>query len=646
MRDIASAQDVIDKPSVQHALSTTKRDEFKEWLLSDSYAFTYLVCGHRDMVPEVHMAMSYAACGLADKLAWTITQSGFEGYVIDQFRNACAIRGIDPATQEGIARLSVSLEWVNARMTRGAFKSSVVTHGGVTFTGTLDPNSTNKITAAVNEKSWELCDQVADTLRSGRYRDIFPERIPIGNEGELITSKHITFGGRNISHPQTTVQAAGYKTKDTGGHYDHFWVDDLVVGGEGGNATPAELPGVRSWLTGLPGFFMNTRRVRTIHAGTRWDENDDHVWLTSGKRAFACFSIVVPIETYPDGEVVNIMERGIPTMPTFLPKAKIQALQDRTLADETELEGAQSWRCNNLLDPGVAGGRLFSARVFEDKNRQWMGPIPHPKARRDKRFENRFLVARYARNEEGFPIDKNDVALVEKYMTTVRDPFGREMQEQRMRPRADWRDHARKLMFDPWVDMDRVLTLDPSWTQGGNNWAITAAAIDHESVKFQLETLDDTNGMEGWMDALAEMDDFYQPRVIGFGAGGYQDPVVKNILRTDKRLRKLRHKVVGVSEHAISKKARIRAGVAEPLASYKWLLDPSEHGAATREEMRNYKGDPKAVDGILDSMSMVDALLRRVRSPEQREEAKKRYEAAERRYRTQIDPILGVPYAA
>ncbi len=645
LRDVESARDAVDKPAVAHALSTTKKEQLKGFLLSDSYAFTYIVCGHRDMVHEVHMPLSYAACGLADKLAWSITQSGFEGYVIDQFRDACRTRYIDPAEAEGVTKLDVALDWVNQRWTRGAFKSSVVTHGGITFTATVDPNTTNKITTAVDEKAWELCDQVGDTILSGRYRDLFPERVPQGNLKELVTSKRITLGGRTISHPQTTIQAWGYRTKDIGGHYDRFWCDDLVVGGEGGNNTPTLLPGVHSWLTGMPGFFMHTRRVRVVHAGTRWDDNDDHRWLSTGKRALACFSIVVPIETY-EGEVVNILERGTPTMPTFLPKEKIQALQDRTLGDESEAEGAQSWRCNNLLDPGIGGGRLFADRIINDPDRAWMGPFQHPKARIPKfakQFESRFIVARFARDEEGRVVDKDKHPLIEQYQ----DASG----VTRTRLVADWRKRAHILRFDPWADLDRVLTVDPAWKDGGNNWAVTASGVDPWMVKFQLETQSDTDGLDGWVEALAEMDEIYRPRVIGFGAGGYQDPMVQNLLRTDKRLRKLRGRIIPLSENEGSKWSRIKGGVAEALKMYRLMLLPpstsedGDYGAAmTRAEMQKLKkGDKNAKDGILDTLWMVDAVARRVRTQEDREQAKKDLLRRQSERRLMIDPVLGVP---
>lgn len=629
LRDVESATEAAERPSVRHALSTSKKSELRQFLLDDPYAFAFIICGHRELVPEVHMPISYMACGKPDKLAWALTQSGFDGFLIDQLRTQLRIREIDPLTDTGLAALDAQLDWVNFRLPRGSYKSSVITHAGAAYTMTVDSNTTGKITTAIDEKAWELCGQIGDTIRSGIYRDHFPERVPEGNLLQLITEKRITLGGRTVSRPQTTLQAGGYLTKDIGGHYDRFWVDDLVVGGKSGNNTPNTLPGVHAWLTGMSGYFILSQRVRRVHVGTRWEDDDDHGWLTSGKRARACLSVEVPIEVH-DGEVINILERGKPTMPTFLPSARIQSIQDSVLSDESESEGAQSWRCNYLLNPSIGGGRLFPANLVNDPDRWWRGPYENSDPKIRKQYPNRFKLARLARDEQGRPVDKDKKPLI--------DAKGVLLEE--------WRNRAAVLAFDPWVDLDRVMTLDPSWAVGGDNWAITAAGIDSHGVMYQLETQSAKSGMSGWMEALVEMDEIYRPRIIGFDKGGYQDPMIQNILKTDRHMRRLRNKIVAVPHNNIAKKARIRAGVAEPFRMFRWQLCPDDHGNATRDEMKGYKGDPNAVDGILDSLAMVPTLSRRVKSTEDVDDAKARAIAREKTFRNLIDPSLGVPYAA
>lgn len=635
LSDLESATRAVDNSAVRHALSTDAAKRLRAYLESNPYAFTWAICGHHDMIPEVHMPVSFAACGKADLLAWSITQSGFEGYIIDEFREACRIREIDPHTPEGVAKLDLALDWFNARIFRAWYKSSVITHGGVTFTATNDPNTTNMIVTAVDPKALELCKQIGRTVLAGRYADIFPDRVPVDPHVD-VTESTVTLAGRTISHPQTTIQAGTYKSKtNIGGHGDRFWLDDLVVGGRGGNATPAELPGVRTYLTGMTGMFMPRRRVRVVHAGTRWDEQDDHAYLSTKNRAKACFSIVVPIEVHEEAEVVNILERGTPTTPTFFGNREIQSLQDKVLSDESETEGAQNWRCNYLLDPGAGGGRMFSARLVDDPDRQWVH-LPHTDADILKKYPERFRVARVARDKQGRPVNKDGDPLIE----TVEIKG-----EKRVRLVADWKAKAKRVAYDPWTQLYRVMTLDPSWKDGGNNWAITVAGIDHEGVMYQLDCVSDTTG-EMWIEALVACDDLWKPQRIGFGGGGMQDAIIKNKLVEDPRLRRMRSRAVGLLENEASKAARIRAGVLEPLRMFRWMLAPSPDSDAARDEMKAYKGGRKDIDGILDSMAMVPAVMRRAKAPEDKRTARERAMSEEMAYRQSIDPVTGVPFAA
>jgi hypothetical protein len=609
-RDQQDAAASASSMSRRHAMSTEQFDRFRAFLLGDSYAFAQIICGHTDLVPQLHMPLSYVACGLTDKLRTVLDASGFDSYVTRKIRRELLKRNIDWAVDA--SALDDQLDFVNIRWFRGSFKSSTITHAATLFMATVDPNRTIKITHAIDEKAWEFCEQIGETVRSGIFRDIFPDRLP-DNPNLEIGQKKITLGGRTISHPQTTIQAGGYTTKDTGGHYDTFITDDLVTEQ---NSSPNLLKGVHAWLRGMPGYYMQTRRVRRIHVGTKYDEDDDDKFLTSGKLESRCLTIRVPIEEY-DTEITNILERGRPTIPQLYTKEKIQLLQDSVLSDERELDGARSWRCNYLLDAAAGGARLFPPSVVDDENRWWMGPYAYPKSE----YPDRFLVARYARDKEGRPLDVKGGIASESGL-----------------PR-------KVLTLDPWKDLDRVITVDPSWAEGGDNWAVSVIGYDAEGVAFQLETVSAESGMDGWIDALQEADKFYQPRVIGFDAHANQDAYITNLKRTDKRLARVRHRMVPIRHDGASKPMHIRAGLAEPLKMYRFLLDPSELGTPTRDEAKAYKGDKNSVDGILDSLAMGTAVMRRKRSQESAEERAAKVAAQERARRRTYDPVLGVSAA-
>ena len=182
------------------------------------------------------------------------------------------------------------------------------------------------------------------------------------------------------------------------------------------------------------------------------------------------------------------------------------------------------------------------------------------------------------------------------------------------------------------------MTVDASWEEGGDNWAVTVEGWDSEGYRFQLETRSNSDGQEGWLDAASEMDAFWRPRAIGFDGAAYQNRAIQNLMRYDPRLRRLRPRMTKVPTPQTSKPYRIKQFVAEPLKMFKILLDPRPSGIATRDEMRLYKGNGSQ-DGIVDSMSMAPAVARRKRSDEETS----KYSHV---FARQIDPVTGCPWAA
>jgi hypothetical protein len=630
-----SAKETVGSLDRRHSLSTSGFERLQTFLLEDSFAFAQIVCGHEDLVPELHMPLSYVVCGLTDRLIATLDAPNFNSYVTKQIRRELWSRSIDWRTPDGRAALDRLLDFVNIRWFRGSYKSSTGTHAGTTFLATRDPNITAKITHAADDKAWEFCSQIGATIQSGVFHDLFPHRVPKMPHRD-ITEGRIDLAGRTVSRPQGTIQAGGYMTKDIGGHYDLFMIDDLVMER---NATPEMLKGVHTWLRNLEGYYIEAPgvRVRRVHLGTKWDEDDDDAFLTRGANARNCLTVRVPIEEH-EGEVVNLLDVGRPTIPQLYSAEKIAAKKARVIngldGDATDRDGAKSWRCNYLLDAYAGDALLFPPSLVDDPVRAWRGPFEHPKAKSDPSYAKRFLVSRFARDERGRIVDKNGKAID----TNV----------------EGWSKGAKRLYFDPWQDLDIVMTLDPAWVRGGDNWALTVAGVDYEGVKFQLETRSEDSGMSGWIEALAELDDAYLPRVVGFDRGGYQDPVIQNLLKTNPRMRRLRGRAIGIPHNGMAKKARIRAGVAEPMRMFKWLLAPLasvdqsyDFGAqATRDELKKYRGDKYAVDGIADSMAMVDAVCIRRESPQDEAEARRVSLEREAANRRRVHPALGVPLVA
>lgn len=631
------AEEVLDSRGRRRSLSTTSFERLRALLLSDSYLFAKKICRHEDLIPDYHMPLSYAVCGLTDRLIETFDL--FDNYVIDQFKNALRTRGIDWRTRAGYAALESALDYLYICWTRGSFKSSITTHASPAFLATRDQNLTIKITHAIDDKAWAFCDQIGKTVKTGLYRDIFPDRIP-AEESRDITMKAINLGGRTISHPQKTINAGGYTSKDESGHYDTFITDDLVTEW---NTSPPELKQVDRWLRGMSGFFMPMRRIRRIHVGTKHEQGDDHDFLTTKDRATDCLTIKVPIEDHGTKleHVRDILKRGKPTLPLMFPAAVIPKVQRAVLSDETETDGVLKWCWNHLLiDSLGAGTRLFPPSLVDDPDHWWLGPFEHPKGEMQRK--GRFLVARYRRDEEGNPIPKKNAVIFDAQGELV----------------PDWREKTSIVSYDPWTELDRVCLVDPAWAsrdekeekdrgfKDPDNWAVSAVGTDPELVAFQLETRSDKTGLDGWIEALAEMDDFYHFRVIGFDGAAYQDAVIQNLMVTDIRLRKLRSRMQKVPNNGGSKTARMREGLKHPMALFQFFLRPDSEGNATREELKNIRRLSTDIDGIADSLAMHRAVNRRTRSEEERKKGDQQAAAREAMRRREINPVLGVPTAA
>jgi hypothetical protein len=300
-------------------------------------------------------------------------------------------------------------------------------------------------------------------------------------------------------------------------------------------------------------------------------------------------------------------------MPQVFSVARIAERQEEVLSSEDGL-GATVWRGDYLLDVSAGGGRLFSQALVNDPERSYR-IVNHPKP--EMRKIGRYLVSRIARTPEGKKIEAKD------WHGSDDDPLRWE-----------------RLILDPWTSLDRVLTIDPSWAKGGDNWAISCTGDDHQSVRYQLETQTGEGGLDEWVEALPEMVAFWKPRIIGFDKNAMQDAMVNNMLKTDRRLRQIRHLFVGIGAKGTTKPSRIRAFVAELLKAYRLLLHPTcEH---TRPEMIAYKGDRKAVDGILDSLAMANAVHVRRASSEEREAVMERLKARNRAIEASIDPYTGL----
>lgn len=589
-------------------LTAEKLREIRRLADEDVFYFGKVICGHKDLVLVDHGPLMYAAAGCADKLVALLTSPSHDSYTIRQMRKEFFRLGIDLAAADAIPRVEQALRVIDIRVYRGAGKSSSVTHPVRLWKMCRDPNLSSVLITNTEPKAVDFCKQIRATILSDRFAAVYPDRVPADPKGMLTESK-LTVGGRTTPDKEPCLMVFGYKQSPTGYHFDEFHFDDLV-GKE--NRSLVDIADVRDFLSGVPSLYNPSLRVpiRRIHVGTRWDERDDCDYVRQYKK---CFAVTIPI-WHREAPVDDLTTPGIPTT-QWKPLAKIYELQEEVLSNKDE--GTLSWRCNQELDPAIAGGRLFSAEMLNDLERYYIR-VPHPK--QERHAKGHYLVARSKRKEGA-------VVVKEGWTGAPDDPR-----------------RIEKLILDPWRDLDRVLTLDPCWKEGGDNWAVSCTGDDSEGIRYQLETQSGDDGIDGWVDALIEMIEFWQPRIVGYDGNGTQDGSIQDKLRLDRRLLKYRSRFVPVKGNSQSKNAKIRSFVAIPLQHYRLLLDPRSE--ATRKEMLNYRGDKNAVDGILDSLAMSQAVHIRKTSAKSQEEIMERLRARDRELDRFINPYTGQAYAA
>jgi hypothetical protein len=533
-----------------------KQSEFallKQHLLSDPFDFARIICRYRELTDRYHRPLAYIAGQCTDKLIALLNRPGFDSYVLHALRIELMQRGIDWNTEVGRGRFEELLAFVNIRMYRGSGKSSIGTHSTLLWYATKDPNETIALMSVNDEGASAFCRQVRETMLSDIYRLFFPERIPQGDLTKLLTERRLWFGGRNIPHPQWTVEARGFTSSWARTHFNRFFCDDIVTEA---NCSETELPKVHRNLGNMRGLYMPEikRKVCRHHFGTVYAETDDHSFL---RKIAHCLTIVVPIETYPNGQPESIEERGIPTNPEWHPVEAVSKIQAEVSGDPDQ--GPLSYKRNFWLDPLAGlGDRTFPPSLVGKAKYRLVVEAGVKKCERPRR------------KEDG------------SYEPMALDPF-------------------RQMMV--------VLGIDPAFSKGGDDWAVSAVGVDHEEVVYQLETLAG-KGWEGLKRAMRIAIERWNPRVVGYERAGAQETSFQTLLEYDKFFRRYAKLFEPVWHENKSKEWRILNRVVEPMRMGKLWVNPND--TRLHEEMTAYNPEnEKAIDNRVDSIAIAMSLVRR-----------------------------------
>lgn len=587
---LTQATDAAKRPSGLAYLSPSQKNFYRLLLYNDPWLFNHVVCGLTRLVPRIHQPITYAIAGRAEHLAWFLNTTTEKSLVIDQFRSELDRLGADPSAfdvatwrwDNAAAQRSMrkAISYFIQLLARGFYKSSNMM-GTATWRITNDPNRTMLITHGVDDKAWALCEQMGDFLRSSTYRFFFddpeaPEYRRFPDEPKQnILKNYIRLRGRTVPHKEPNVEARGATSTSTSGHYDIFVGDDITTVEQ----TPVEMQTAMVFLSRMPALQIHGNEIDRLFSETRHALDDAYAIVIRNPRVM---HIELPNELHDEPLTLGTIRRvGIPTVPEIQNAEQIAEIKDDYLKDPEK--GGLAYLQDYALVADAESASLFPPAVVDKREWQWA------EDERKKKW-----IVRQARGNR----DKSG----KRTRLWVSGERIVELPENAPCPEGFTPKMAK---IDP-AQMHRVLGVDPAVSLVGDDWGVTAAAIDGQQFKYQLETIA-AKGAEILMQAVLLLNEKWNPVKIGVEKAGAQELVIM-LMQGDERFRSIKYKIVPVPNANVVKVTGIRNFVSGPLISGDLLLAPEDGGM--RHEMKVYKPmSPKAIDNRLDSLVVASKLL-------------------------------------
>lgn len=590
------ALDVAKRPSSLYALPPSQWEQFRRLLRADPFLMATWLCGFDKLLPRIHQPLTYVIGGRARHLAWFLTTTKHESIVIDQIRSELDRMGIDVRDPAQLPRLERALTAIDFRMARGFFKTST-SIPAVLCEITDNPNLTYLVVHGVQDMAEAMCIQLGDFIQSRLYRAFFPDRIP-QDEKSNITKKYIRLAGRTVPHKEGTLEALGANATGTGDHFDRFYVSDLTTEEQ----SEIEQQEACRFLNKIPGLSIRgggaSGRVRRIHEGTRYGNDDDAAKL-AGNMRFLHISMPAELRSTPPG-FATIRDIGMPTAPEICNAEDLAEIVEDHMGDIRL--GPVAYFRNYLLIPDIEGASLFPPAVID---------------------------ANLAGAQWRFAVDAKDA---KKRIGVIRQAVD-EKRKPKVRPDGD-----PETVFIPWSAMRLVLGVDPSASETGDEWGVSVLARDSDRFMYQIETWAG-HTHDYMMDVVLLLATQYNPALIGVEKAAMSILSV-DLMQRDPRFRAIRHKIVPIANANQNKLIKFKMLLSPKLISGDLLLAPGD--VHTRTEAKQYRYGPRAIDNRLDSIAIAIETMGDI-TPSAKTPRQLHVEAlrAERRRVTYEDPLLG-----
>lgn len=194
---------------------------------------------------------------------------------------------------------------------RKHFKTSCWTHGGLTWSITINPNRSIGLGSGVMDRALEFMWQIQTNIAKNEvYKWLYPEYVPLlnqkrWNDKEMVMPKTCM----DVQLPEASIKPFAVLGSTQSLHFNRLHLDDIVGDAQlnADRQAGADMIKTSNWLkTNIRTLGKNMLSTRVFNAGTRYSSEDPHEYIMSNMKALQGYTeILNEVEHYAltdDGE--------------------------------------------------------------------------------------------------------------------------------------------------------------------------------------------------------------------------------------------------------------------------------------------------------------------------------------------------------
>lgn len=226
---------------------------------------------------------------------------------------------------------------------RSMYKSTVMTHGAITWELLRDPELRIGICSGTTEKAQEFYDQVQTNFESNELiRFLFPEHCPeIDPETGSIrqkkwTKKRFTMPNRKKDYPEPSLKYLGAGAASAGNHFDLLAIDDIVSDTHlnADYDASTEMQKISNWFnSNQDTLLIHPKYSRVFVAATRYAVDDPYDRIFKGCKVRKGYWDELPYTENPEGMWSVYYRMAIEQNRCIFPEKVDEAFMERLKED-------------------------------------------------------------------------------------------------------------------------------------------------------------------------------------------------------------------------------------------------------------------------------------------------------------------------